>query len=181
MDLELARESITHTLHASQILNIDSDMHQTWQSILDRLPGLKLGSKGQLLEWDRELEEQEPGHRHISHLVGFFPGEQIHPDRTPDLFAGAIRSLEIRLANAGGHTGWSRAWTACCFARAGDGDRAFEHLEHLITDFATDTRKRQSTFVGFGNEELISSGSRLNGSNASHPASLSILGARSSM
>jgi alpha-L-fucosidase 2 len=50
-----------------------------------------------------------------------------------------MKSLERRLAHAGGHTGWSRAWTACCFARAGRGDEAFEHLTHLITDFATDS------------------------------------------
>ena len=139
MDVELARELLSHAVRASEILGRDSEQRQVWQSILERLPALTIGSKGQLLEWNEEFEEVEPGHRHISHLVGFYPGEQINPDRTPDLFEAALQSLRLRLANEGGHTGWSRAWTACCFARAGEGDEAYEHLSHLLTDFATDS------------------------------------------
>ena len=67
----------------------------------------------------------------------FTQGEQIHPQRTPDLFQAAIRSLELRLENFGGHTGWSRAWTACCFARMGKGNESLDHVEHLISDFAS--------------------------------------------
>ena len=100
---------------------------------------MKIGSHGQLLEWNEEFEEREPGHRHISHLFGLFPGEQLHPERTPELFNGAIKSLEMRLSCDGGHTGWSRAWTACCCARIGDGNAALDHIEHLITDFSTDS------------------------------------------
>jgi alpha-L-fucosidase 2 len=100
---------------------------------------MQIGSQGQLLEWNEEFEEVEPGHRHISHLYGLYPGDQICSRRTPELFAAAMRSLELRLEAMGGHTGWSRAWTACCFARAGRGDEALHHVEHLITDFATDS------------------------------------------
>lgn len=139
MDVELATEALSHAIEAAHILGVDEAKRAQWKLMIDRLPGLRIGSEGQLLEWNDELEEAEPGHRHISHLVGFYPGEQIHPDRTPELFAAALRSLERRLENEGGHTGWSRAWTACCFARAGEGEKAYEHLQHLLTDFATDT------------------------------------------
>lgn len=139
MDIQLAHDALSHAVKASEILNVDADKRQTWQNMLERLPEMKIGSQGQLLEWNQEFEEVEPGHRHISHLFGLFPGDQITPERTPELFQAAIKSLKRRMANSGGHTGWSRAWVACCFARIGDGDRALEHLSHLITDFATDT------------------------------------------
>jgi alpha-L-fucosidase 2 len=139
MDLELVWDSLTHAVQASEILGCDAELRETWQNILNHLPPLQVGSKGQLLEWNEEFVECEPGHRHISHLFGAYPGEQIHPERTPKLFAAAQKSLALRLASFGGHTGWSRAWTACCFARFGKGDEALGHIEHLVTDFATDS------------------------------------------
>lgn len=139
MDIQLAWDVLTHAVRASEILDIDAEKRRLWQDMLNRLPEMKIGSRGQLLEWNQEFEEVEPGHRHISHLFGLFPGEQITPGKTPELFQAAIKSLEIRLAASGGYTGWSRAWVACCFARIGDGDKAFDHLQHLVTDFATDT------------------------------------------
>ncbi len=139
MDVELAWDLLNHAVASSEILETDSDKRETWKQMLAKLPPLQVGSKGQILEWNQEFEEVEPGHRHISHLFGLYPGDQIDPELTPDLFEAAKKSLELRLENFGGHTGWSRAWTACCFARLGKGDEAFEHLEHLITDFASIT------------------------------------------
>ena len=139
MDIELARDVLSHAITAAEILDVDPERRDLWADLLDRLPPLRIGSKGQLLEWNEEFEEVEPGHRHISHLYGLYPGDQFCPRRTPDLFAAAMRSLCLRLENFGGHTGWSRAWTACCFARAGLGDEALCHVEHLVTDFATDS------------------------------------------
>jgi len=139
MDVQLAWDTLTHAIRASEILGVDAGRRKVWQGIVGRLPKMQAGSKGQLLEWNEEFEEAEPGHRHISHLFGLYPGEQITPGGTPALFAAARKSLELRLAAFGGHTGWSRAWVACCFARLGDGESAFDHVQHLITDFATDT------------------------------------------
>ncbi len=139
MDVELAEDVLSHAITAAKILGIDEDQSAKWQVLRDKLPALKIGSKGQLLEWNEEFEEVEPGHRHISHLYGLYPSDQFSPHRTPELFNAAMKSLELRLASFGGHTGWSRAWVSCCFARAGQGDVALNHIEHLITDFATDT------------------------------------------
>ena len=137
MDIQLATELLQHAIDAARILNVDDSLCATWQDILDRLPSLQVGSKDQLLEWDREVNEVEPGHRHISHLYGLYPGDLFTPDETPALFEAARVSLERRLSFGGGHTGWSRAWTACCFARLGEGDLAWQHLIALIGDFAT--------------------------------------------
>jgi alpha-L-fucosidase 2 len=138
MDVELAHDAFRYAIEASRILGVDERRREKWQKIKERLPQLKIGSDGRLLEWDREFEEVEPGHRHLSHLYALYPGDQITPER-PALWAAARKSLEHRLAHFGGHTGWSRAWTACLWARLGDGERAMAHVKALVTDFATDS------------------------------------------
>ena len=75
----------------------------------------------------------------MSHLIGLYPGDLLDPEQTPELWRAAEVSLERRLAAGGAHTGWSRAWTACLFARLGRAEDAWQHLNHLITDFATDS------------------------------------------
>ncbi len=139
MDILLIRETLRHAMAAAELLGCDQAARARWQSILDRLPPLKIGRFGQLQEWNEDFEEVEPGHRHTSHLIGVYPGDELDPERTPELWGAARASLERRLARGGGHTGWSRAWTACLFARFGDGERAWDHLTHLVLDFATDS------------------------------------------
>ncbi len=139
MDVQLIQEVLEHALGAAQLLDADRGRQEKWRAMLDRLPELKVGRHGQLQEWSEDLEEVEPGHRHFSHLYGLYPGDLFDPERTPELWQAARRSLEWRLAHEGGHTGWSRSWTACFFARLGEGDLAWEHLVHLIADFATDS------------------------------------------
>ncbi|MBU1689829.1 MAG: alpha-L-fucosidase, partial [Gammaproteobacteria bacterium] len=95
MDVELAHECLSHALAAAEALDVDEDLRARWREMLGKLPALQVGSRGQLLEWDREFEEVEPGHRHISHLYALYPGDQIDPLDTPELFAAARRSLEI--------------------------------------------------------------------------------------
>jgi alpha-L-fucosidase 2 len=138
MDILLIRETLRHAIAGAGLLGVDEARRARWQSILDRLPPLKIGRFGQLQEWNEDFEEVEPGHRHTSHLIGVYPGDELDPERTPALWQASRASLERRLAQGGGHTGWSRAWTACLFARFGDGGRAWDHLVHLILDFATD-------------------------------------------
>ncbi|MBT4822717.1 MAG: glycoside hydrolase family 95 protein [Lentisphaerae bacterium] len=139
MDLELIWDVLTHLVQACRALGIDRADQERWQGMLDALPKPQIGSDGRLLEWNEEFAETEPGHRHLSHLYGLFPGEQFCPFRRPELYRAAERSLEGRMAASGGHTGWSRAWVACLFARLGRGEEAFEHLQHLVTDFASDS------------------------------------------
>ena len=137
MDILLIREVMTRCLRAGEILGMDMDLRPKWEQILRDLPPCQIGKHGQLQEWLEDLEEAEPGHRHVSHLIGVYPGEQMTPDVDPEFYRAARVSLERRLAAGGGHTGWSRAWTAALWARFGEGALAYEHLVHLITDFAT--------------------------------------------
>ncbi len=139
MDLQLIWDALTHAIRASEILGVDEELRGAWRRILEEIPPLQIGKWGQLQEWLEDYEEVEPGHRHISHLFGLYPGEQITREAMPEIFAAARASLERRLAHSGGHTGWSRAWTVCCFARLGDGEAAHEHLRRLVSDYATDS------------------------------------------
>jgi len=139
MDVQLAQNALNYALRSAEILGVDLEKQELWRQMLAKLPALKVGAKGQLQEWNEDYEEAEPSHRHVSHLIGLYPGDTIDPERTPDLWAAARRSLELRLEAGGGHTGWSRSWTSCLFARLGEPENAWVHLCRLITDFATDT------------------------------------------
>jgi alpha-L-fucosidase 2 len=86
------------------------------------------------MEWSEEFGEAEPGHRHMSHLFALHPGRQITLAGTPELAMAARKSLEHRLAHGGGHTGWSRAWMISFWARLGQGDRASENVQALLTN-----------------------------------------------
>jgi alpha-L-fucosidase 2 len=139
MDIELIQDLLCHAIRAAELLDADADKRIQWQSMLDRLPPLKVGRYGQLQEWNEDFEEVEPGHRHFSNLFALYPGDGIDPERTPELWRAARASLERRLAHSGGHTGWSRSWVACFYARLGEPELAWDHVMHLILDFATIT------------------------------------------
>ena len=139
MDISLVQEVMTNSIKAAQILGVDADRIPVWQSILDRLQPLGIGSDGRLLEWNEELEEGEPGHRHMSHLYGVYPGGFITAEGTPELFDACIKSYDARLSHGGGYTGWSRGWCANLDARFGRGDSAFEQVKEMIREFSSDS------------------------------------------
>lgn len=137
MDLAFIRITLNHCIEASRILGVDEDKREAWERILRELAPFQIGKHGQLQEWLEDFEEVEPGHRHLSHMVGVHPCDLMTPDRDTEFYQAARVSLERRLAEGGGHTGWSRSWVACFWARFFEGDKAYEHLRHLIDDFAT--------------------------------------------
>ena len=101
------------------------------EEILPQLPPLQIGKHGQLMEWSEDFEEWEHGHRHISHLYGLHPASEI-TQSTPEYFAAARKTIERRLANGGGHTGWSRVWIINFFARLLDGNTAYKNIVALF-------------------------------------------------
>ena len=140
MDVELAYDALGYAISSSEVLDMDADKRLIWKELRNHLPELKVGSDGRLLEWDSEERvEVEPCHRHVSHLYGLYPSDIINAYDTPRLYEGALASLKSRIAAGGGYTGWSRAWTACLYAKIGDKDVFCENYSKLISEFATDS------------------------------------------
>ena len=133
MDIELVYALFTRAIKASEILNTDEDFRKELSLMRDRLPELKTGKYGQLMEWQEDYEEVDPGHRHISQLFALCPGNQITLRGTPELAKAARRTLERRLGSGSGHTGWSRAWIINFWARFEEGNLAHENLIALLT------------------------------------------------
>jgi len=129
--MSLVRAIFNATERAAAILGTDEALRQRIAAARARLPPVKVGPDGRILEWAEPYQEVQPGHRHVSLLVGLHPFDLITP-ATPELFAGARKVLDYRLAHGGGGTGWSRAWMICFFARLQDGDAARDHYLTLL-------------------------------------------------
>ncbi len=106
--------------------------YASFEYILSHLKKPALNSDGSLMEWNREVEEVEAGHRHISHLYGLFPGHTIDVEKQPLLAQACKKTLEKRLSNGGGHTGWSQAWIINFYAQLGMGDQALSSIIKLF-------------------------------------------------
>ncbi len=133
MDQEIVEDCWRCTLAAAQALGEQED--RIARRIRDALPSLArptIGTDGRLMEWSKPWPEAEPGHRHMSHLYGLHPAALFTAEETPELVAAARKSLEHRLANGGGHTGWSRAWLVNFFARLRDGNESWRQLNELL-------------------------------------------------
>ena len=128
MDHMIIRDLLTNTIAAARVLQTDQKFIQAMEKILQNLSPVKTGNDGRILEWTEAFDEPEPGHRHISHLYGLYPGNQISKQKTPDLLTAARKTIDYRLAHGGGHTGWSRAWIINDFARLHDGEAAYQNL-----------------------------------------------------
>ncbi len=129
MDQQIIAEVFDNYIETCTILGINDAFLEKieWQRAELR-PGFVLGDDGRILEWDRPYVEHKRGHRHMSHLYGFHPGSAVSKDKTPEVFEAVRKTLDFRLANGGGGTGWSRAWLINCSARLLDGDMAQEHI-----------------------------------------------------
>lgn len=132
MDSQIVYALLSACVEASEELGVDDLLREEWKNARDKLPQPQIGRYGQIMEWSVDYEEAEPGHRHISHLFGLYPGEQIIPHRMPELSEAVRHTLEQRLANGGGHTGWSQAWIANFWTRLGDSEQAHSSLQNLL-------------------------------------------------
>lgn len=137
MDNQILRELFTGFLQASKVLARKGALIEQAEDAYRRLRPTQIGQDGRLLEWRHPYQEAEPGHRHISHLYGLYPGREI-TQNTPALFTAARKTLEGRLAAGGGHTGWSRAWIIGLWARLRDGSKAHENLRALLSQSTFD-------------------------------------------
>ena len=131
MDMQILRDLFTNCIHAAEILGVDEDFRQKAAATRDRLAPNQIGGAGHLQEWleDWDMKAPERHHRHVSHLYGLHPSDQIHVRTTPDVAAAARKSLEIRGDEA---TGWGIGWRLNLWARLHDGEHAYKILTMLL-------------------------------------------------
>lgn len=129
MDNQLLRFLFGACIEASEILGVDKDFAAELKTMRDRLPPTQIGHDGRVMEWLQEYPEQDPRHRHTSHLWGLYPGNEISLTGTPALAEAARKTLMVRGDIS---TGWATAFRMGMWARLHDGDHAFKLLQNLI-------------------------------------------------
>ncbi|MBQ4309250.1 MAG: hypothetical protein II772_05945 [Lachnospiraceae bacterium] len=140
MDNQIITELLSACISAEKALSsgasgeesgVPSGISDRAAEVLERIAPIRVGGHGQIMEWNEDYEEAEPGHRHISQLFALLPGTQI-TEQTPELLQAAKETIARRLRFGGGHSGWSRAWIINMYARLGDGEKAYENLRTLL-------------------------------------------------
>lgn len=151
MDIQILSDLIKGYLEASAVLKIQDEIVDRSKEILRKLPEIKIGKHGQIMEWQEDYEEAEPGHRHISQLYALYPSHQISVDKTPVLAEAAKATLRRRLHYGGGHTGWSCAWNVGLYARLWESEKAVSMLDKLWSQSTfpnlMDTHPRRGGYV----------------------------------
>ena len=133
MDNEILHELFAHFRKAAEVLGEkDAAFLAAARKCEQKLPEIQTGKHGQIMEWQEDYEEAEPGHRHISHLWALHPAYQITPDGEPELCKAARVTLQRRLESGGGHTGWSRAWILNMYARLWEEELCYKNLLALL-------------------------------------------------
>ncbi|HTN20957.1 MAG TPA: glycoside hydrolase family 95 protein [Pelobium sp.] len=129
MDMEIIWDLFNNLIEAGNILGIDTDYLKMIKAKQDKLHPLKIGAKGNLMEWYGDWEDDDPHHRHVSHLFGLHPGREISPFLNPGLTEAAKQTLLVR---GDGGTGWSKAWKINFWARLLDGNHAYKMYQELL-------------------------------------------------
>jgi alpha-L-fucosidase 2 len=141
MDHQIIRNLFSNTIEAAEILEKDADFVKVLREKRSIIAPNQIGQYGQLQEWIEDKDNPENKHRHVSHLWGLHPGNEIHPLTTPDL----ADACKVTLAHRGdGGTGWSRAWKINFWARLLDGDHSFLLLKNLMVPAGSTTGARHS-------------------------------------
>ena len=140
MDNQIAFDVLSATAQAAKILGKDDSQLSTLNSQLSKLPPMQIGRYGQLQEWLIDADDPRDEHRHISHLYGLYPSNQISPYSHPDLFTAAANTLKQRGDKA---TGWSLGWKTNFWARMLDGNHAFTIIKNMLHLLPDDSKARQ--------------------------------------
>ncbi|WP_100407816.1 glycoside hydrolase family 95 protein [Bacillus solitudinis] len=129
MDLSLIWDLFTNCINAATLLGVDEKFIEELQTAKLKLAPPQVGKYGQLQEWSNDFEDEDIHHRHVSHLFGVFPGNQLTECDTPEFYKAAKQSLKRR---GDGGTGWSLAWKICLWSRFKDGNRAYRFISNLL-------------------------------------------------
>ncbi|OJY86456.1 MAG: hypothetical protein BGP14_21090 [Sphingobacteriales bacterium 44-15] len=131
IDVEIIQGLFNNFIKAAGVLKMDNGLVEKVKQAQQQLPPIRIGANGTINEWIEDFEEVEPGHRHMSHLLALYPLNLISL-HTPELFTAARKTIERRLANGGGHTGWSKSWIINFYARLLNGNEAGRQVQSLL-------------------------------------------------
>ena len=143
IDNQLLFDLFSNVITASELLGIDRELSDTLKMKRAKLPPMQIGQHNQLQEWLYDWDSPDDKHRHVSHLYGLFPSNQVSPFRTPELAEGAKNVLEYR---GDPSTGWAMGWKVCLWARLLDGNRAYKLLSEQL-DLVTNQAKKGGTYT----------------------------------
>lgn len=144
-DLAMIRECFINTIEASKALNTDAEFRTELEDALKRLHPYQVGRKGNLMEWYHDWEDEDPKHRHQTHLFGLHPGHHISPVTTPELADACRKTLDIKGDET---TGWSKGWRINLWARLHDGNRAYKLYRELLRYVEPDAIRPRSSYWG---------------------------------
>lgn len=142
MDNQLVFDLFSNVIKVSELLGMDKAFADTLRMKREKLPSMQIGQHNQLQEWMYDWDSPEDKHRHVSHLYGLYPSNQISPIHTPQLFEAAKNSLIYR---GDPSTGWSMGWKVCLWARLLDGNHAYTLLTNQL-DLVTNEKKKGGTY-----------------------------------
>ena len=140
MDNQIVFDVFNQTIQAARELNITDATTQRLKNAIEKLPPMQIGRYGQLQEWIIDGDDPNDEHRHISHLYGLYPSNQISPYTHPDLFRAAMTTLRQRGDMA---TGWSLGWKINFWARMLDGNHAFQIVKNMLHLLPDDRKTRE--------------------------------------
>ena len=146
-DIGMIRECLSDALEAARLIGTDAELQARIEQTIPRLMPYKIDRDGKLQEWFHDWRDNEPTHRHQSHLFGLYPGHHITPEATPDLARACARTLDIRGMET---TGWSAGWRVNLFARLLDNARAYGMLQRLLCYISPDEYRGEGARRGGG-------------------------------
>ena len=136
MDNQIVYDVFSTTIRAAEILKQDAALTDTLKKLRSRLAPMHVGKHNQLQEWLDDIDDPEDNHRHVSHLYGLFPSNQISAYRTPELFAASKNTL---LQRGDVSTGWSMGWKINWWAKLQDGNHAYSLIKNQLTPLGVNT------------------------------------------
>ena len=140
MDNQIAFDALSNAIHASEVLGLDEAERGQMKTLLSQIPPMQIGKYGQLQEWLIDADDPKNEHRHISHLYGLYPSNQISPFSHPELFHAAANTLKQRGDMA---TGWSLGWKTNFWARMLDGNHAFRIISNMLRLLPSDAQVKE--------------------------------------
>lgn len=146
-DLAMIRECLMDAAEASKVLGVDKSFRKRIKKTLSRLYPYQIGKDGNLQEWYYDWQDQDPYHRHQSHLFGLYPGHHLSVEETPELAAACVRTLQIKGDET---TGWSTGWRVNLLARLQEGEKAYHMYRRLLRYVSPDNYKGEDARRGGG-------------------------------